>query len=166
MRTCSQPNCTKPHRAKGLCSTHYNHAYQPQRHAARPTQCVVCGTGVMRPYRSDRMPTCSVVCRTLLSFGACSENSSYEWESDAMQRARKAGARVVERVERRAVFDRDSWVCYLCHTSLDPQADVFDPLSATVDHVVPLSLAGEHTMANVRCACLGCNSRKQDHEAA
>lgn len=71
----------------------------------------------------------------------------------------------MEPVDRLEVFQRDGWTCYLCDTELDPASHPFDLLSATVDHVIPLSRGGEHSMANVRCACLGCNSRKQDRAA-
>ena len=31
-RTCSLPDCSNRHQARGLCSTHYNHKFQPDRH--------------------------------------------------------------------------------------------------------------------------------------
>jgi 5-methylcytosine-specific restriction endonuclease McrA len=60
------------------------------------------------------------------------------------------------------VHERDQWTCYLCGLPVDPDADCFQPNSPTVDHVIPLSARGEHTMTNCRCACLSCNSSKQD----
>mgnify|MGYP002143178026 CR=1 FL=1 len=40
---CDEPGCTKPHRARGKCATHYNQRYAPDRHR-RTTVCVHCGT--------------------------------------------------------------------------------------------------------------------------
>lgn len=38
-----------------------------------------------------------------------------------------------------------------------PMVD-YNPNAATVDHIVPLSLGGTHTIENVRCVCHLCNS--------
>lgn len=35
-------------------------------------------------------------------------------------------------------------------------------MSASVDHIVPLSRGGEHSMNNVQCAHLSCNCSKSD----
>jgi 5-methylcytosine-specific restriction endonuclease McrA len=35
-------------------------------------------------------------------------------------------------------------------------------MSASVDHIIPLVLGGEHSMANVQAAHLVCNLRKGD----
>jgi hypothetical protein len=149
MRLCSLPSCSKPHRARGLCSTHYNDAYQPDRHAARPTACTICATVIVRPARSDRRPTCSPVCRAILQFGSPGWGG-YDWAIDAADRARKAGAVVVEIFTREQVFVRDRLVCYLCTEPVDLSLPQFDPGSATVDHVVPLSRGGQHALANAR----------------
>jgi hypothetical protein len=165
-RSCSRPGCGKPLRARGLCSTHYNQAHQPTRHAAKPVACAICGKQVMRPTSSDRRPACSVRCRRAIQYGQGGvEGSGYSWASDAARRARLAGAQVIELFDRLDVFERDRWTCYLCCLPTDPHASPFSPSSPTVDHVVPLSAGGHHTMANARTACLGCNSSKQDRPA-
>ncbi|WP_078569258.1 HNH endonuclease [Streptomyces sp. NTK 937] len=58
------------------------------------------------------------------------------------------------------VFVRDAWTCSLCNGPVDAAAAWPDPESASVDHVVPLSRGGSHTMANVMTAHLRCNLRK------
>ncbi|WP_405883655.1 HNH endonuclease [Streptomyces sp. NBC_01384] len=101
-----------------------------------------------------------------MQFGpAAAHTGSYDWSTDAVKRAELAGASVIDRFDRLQVFERDGWVCYRCEQPTDPDVSPFDPTSPTVDHVVPLSKDGEHTLANVRCCCLGCNSSKQDHAA-
>ena len=165
-RSCTRSACGKPLRARGLCSTHYNQAHQPARHAAKPTACAVCGTPVMRPPSSDRQPACSVRCRRVIQHGpGGASGPGYSWASDAAGRARQAGAQVIEPFDRLEVFERDGWVCYLCRLPTDPHASPFSPSSPTVDHVVPLSAGGAHALANARTACLGCNSAKQGRPA-
>jgi 5-methylcytosine-specific restriction endonuclease McrA len=162
-KRCTEPGCGRPLRARGLCSTHYNRAHRPGNHDRRPTSCVVCGQVVERFTDRCRSPCCSPECRTLLQHGAATVES-YDWALAAIKRARKAGCQVIDRVERDAVLMRDGYACYLCGIDTSIATSPFDPGSATVDHVVPLSKGGEHTMANVRCACLGCNSSKRDQE--
>ncbi|MEU4570846.1 HNH endonuclease [Micromonospora sp. NPDC023956] len=67
--------------------------------------------------------------------------------------------------DRSDVFVRDQWTCQICGLPTDVTASPFDPASPTVDHVVPLSKGGEHTLANTQCSHLGCNSSKSDHAA-
>ena len=37
-----------------------------------------------------------------------------------------------------------------------------DPEAASVDHIVPLSLGGDDTKANIQLAHFGCNCRKRN----
>lgn len=59
------------------------------------------------------------------------------------------------------VYERDGWVCGICTDPVDPALRYPDPMSASLDHVVPLSLGGSHTMDNVRLAHLRCNTVRQ-----
>jgi 5-methylcytosine-specific restriction endonuclease McrA len=40
--------------------------------------------------------------------------------------------------------------------------DPFDCNAATIDHIVPFVLGGDHSRANVQTLCLSCNSSKSD----
>jgi 5-methylcytosine-specific restriction endonuclease McrA len=71
----------------------------------------------------------------------------------------------VEEFAPRDVYERDGWACRLCSLPIDPTVAWPDSMSASVDHVVPLSKGGEHSMANTQAAHLGCNSRKGDRLA-
>lgn len=59
-RTCATPGCDKPHRARGLCSTHYNRTYAPDRHRTDKV-CEACGTGYTTTRTNGRY--CSLACR-------------------------------------------------------------------------------------------------------
>lgn len=67
-----------------------------------------------------------------------------------------------ERFTPRYVYDRDGWTCGLCRLPVDPGLAWPHPMSASVDHILPLSRGGSHTLANAQCAHLSCNSRKRD----
>lgn len=162
-RTCSLPGCEKRHVARGLCSTHYNRARYSaeERHPHELRSCVICGTTVRRRVDNRHAPTCSVDCRYLVQFGEREAvESAYTWRRDAVDRARDYGAVIVEVFDRVEIFERDGWRCQLCGITCR-QPSPFDRCAATVDHVVPLALGGEHSRANAQTACLSCNGRKQ-----
>ena len=63
---------------------------------------------------------------------------------------------------REEIFERDGWVCQLCDEPIDPTIRYEDDPGecATIDHVVPLSLGGDDTPANVQAAHGSCNYGK------
>ena len=81
---------------------------------------------------------------------------------DARRRMRMELADHAEPVVPADVHARDGWTCQLCLLPIDPEVAWPDPMSASVDHVLPLALGGGHSMANVQSAHLGCNSSKGD----
>ncbi|MGO2411608.1 HNH endonuclease [Glutamicibacter arilaitensis] len=64
-RTCTIDGCTKPHRAKGYCGTHYGKYVQKDRHKPRQITCVYCGAVTMKHSGGGRKygQTCSEECR-------------------------------------------------------------------------------------------------------
>lgn len=60
-RTCGEPGCTKPIRARGLCSTHYNQQHQPNRHTGYLIACLACGVEHRSARQHGRF--CSLTCR-------------------------------------------------------------------------------------------------------
>jgi 5-methylcytosine-specific restriction endonuclease McrA len=67
-----------------------------------------------------------------------------------------------EEFSRSAVFERDQWRCGICGQKVDRLLKWPDPMSATLDHVVPISLGGEHSAANTRLAHARCNIRRNN----
>lgn len=57
------------------------------------------------------------------------------------------------------VYERDGWVCQLCKKKVNRKLKHPHPLSASLDHIVPLSRGGSHTMNNVHLTHLICNLR-------
>lgn len=58
-RTCTEPGCDKAHRARGLCSTHYNQQ-KPDRHQRYQINCAWCGKDHETPRGNGRF--CSLGC--------------------------------------------------------------------------------------------------------
>lgn len=85
--------------------------------------------------------------------------------ADAEQRrnARKRG-QVGEPYSREEIFDRDGWTCYLCGDDIDPALRRPNVMSASIDHVKPLSKSGLDCTTNVRASHLLCNVRKNAKE--
>lgn len=80
------------------------------------------------------------------------------------RRALKAGSSAGPAFSNADVFERDGWVCGLCGEPVSPDVVYPAPLSASLDHVVPLSRGGAHSFANSQLAHLACNVRKGARE--
>ena len=103
----------------------------------------------------------------------CREIANKVRKSSATTRANKAAAKVrrrlrvrqarVERFDPIAVLERDGWSCYICGIETPMfKRGTHEPDAPEVDHVIPLAVGGEHSMANCRCACRSCNGLKAD----
>lgn len=62
---------------------------------------------------------------------------------------------------RRAIYERDGWVCQLCNGAIDFDATEHAD-RASLDHIVPQSHGGSHDPSNLRMAHVGCNARRGD----
>jgi hypothetical protein len=63
------------------------------------------------------------------------------------------------------IYERDGWRCGLCGATVDRTIVYPNPMSASLDHRMPIARGGGHTRDNVQLAHLGCNSRKRDRAA-
>jgi len=80
-------------------------------------------------------------------------------QASQRRRALKKGA-TAEKVNNLAVFERDGWVCGICSRPVDQDVSWPDPMSPSLDHILPLSRGGAHAMSNVQLAHLACNVSK------
>lgn len=110
---CDEPGCTKPHRARGKCSTHYNRLYAPKRHQ-RTITCQHCGAQHQTTSSSSRY--CSLSCRD--AAGLAPDG----WLHDSIRRATFVAG--LTALRRRIAAILDNWLanaarqCADCHTSI------------------------------------------------
>lgn len=83
---------------------------------------------------------------------------------DERRRARKVRA-PFDDFDSAEIYERDGWVCGICSDPVDHALTYPDPMSASLDHIEPLSLGGSHTRDNSRCAHLRCNIRRGNRVA-
>ena len=84
---------------------------------------------------------------------------SYKRAQSRKRRARKRNAHN-ETVYLQVIAQRDKYKCHICRRNVKMNLDNTDKYSPTMDHLIPLSLGGDHTYANIRLAHRTCNSSK------
>jgi 5-methylcytosine-specific restriction endonuclease McrA len=72
------------------------------------------------------------------------------------------GASITERFDAAEIYERDGWTCALCGRPIDRNLSYPDRLSASLDHIVPVSKGGQHTRENTQAAHFTCNTSKRD----
>jgi 5-methylcytosine-specific restriction endonuclease McrA len=84
------------------------------------------------------------------------------------RRAAAAGVPAVKGITKQALRDRHGDLCCYCGAVMDfePGDRTYNPLRASIEHVVSLSAGGAHDWHNVRLACLACNIGKHGHRSA
>ena len=126
-----------------------------QERADRP--CLVCGSKM----DSRKLSYCSKSCRD---------------KSDVTQKIRRSVGRAYQAAKRATtvvqfdpldVLKRDKWTCQLCKVKT-PQMlrGTYDPRAPEVDHIIPLSKQGPHTLWNTQCLCRKCNRSKSNKTIA
>jgi HNH endonuclease len=63
------------------------------------------------------------------------------------------------RENRLKVFERDQYQCRYCREQLTAY-------TVTIDHVIPVSAGGDHSLGNLVTACMPCNARKNKKSIA
>jgi len=131
-RTCSVDGCTRTHRARGLCSTHYNQANYTadQRHAKTMARCTWCGVEHVKEKGRERRYGglfCSLACR---DFWRKATGTNPEPTAEARRRGlevrngrRSLAIRKLARAER-GTTGTSTWVAGLCHWCRTPFVSV------------------------------------------
>lgn len=130
-------------RCAALHTTEKNRKNKPP---LAPRTCLWCGNEVRRGSR--RFYYCSYTC--------------YRRMHTRLHHLRRRGLkRKRQRISLVAIYKRDRGRCGLCGGRVLKHLRPNHPRSATIDHIVPLALGGDHTLDNVQLAHFACNSRKR-----
>ena len=143
------------------CSKRCKMAWHRKRNAPGP-HCRVSSAPKPRTWRSGRCPECGewFVCTGISKTKFCSRDCLKK----TCKRRRRAMVKGVgyKTLRYSVIAERDKWTCQLCGEPIDRTAKVPHPLSPTLDHIIPLSVGGEHCEENSQMAHFICNSRKGD----
>ena len=80
-------------------------------------------------------------------------------EIQSAKRSRRRNV-VTEKVTLNSLKQKAAGKCGICLESLDFSLIFPNPFSISIDHIIPLSLGGNHTEDNLQLAHLQCNTRK------
>jgi len=124
---------------------------------------------VAKPVPTRRMRACSYCGAEVMmtSVQASCRSNACRLAHNAARNRKHASARraIIRGVESEVfepldIFERDSWKCQLCGDAVDRKLRWPDPMSASLDHIVPLSRGGVHIPSNTQCSHLVCNVRR------
>jgi 5-methylcytosine-specific restriction endonuclease McrA len=138
-----------------------NLSYRKQRTSSNCLRCRVA----YFPSRKRNAGFCSRVCANANSGDArriYPTSNIGQRAHGAAYRARKKGA-VVEKFDPVEVFERDGWRCGICRGRINKHLQFPDKLSASIDHIVPISNGGDHSRRNTQASHWLCNSRKSSY---
>lgn len=93
----------------------------------------------------------------------CTDECSTRHNRRASKGRRRARLRSADNdnVNPFAIFDRDGWRCRLCGVKTPKKLrGTTDARAPELDHILPLSQGGTHTLDNVQCSCRKCNGAK------
>lgn len=171
---CTAEGCPNPPHARGMCATHWRrdkaerdpewHEHEKAKrrewHASDPDRVAE----YRRRYRARHLDA------TIERVAKWREANPDRVMLNNWQRRRRGYGlpeNVVDVVHPDVIWERDGGACQICGDPIDPGLDYRDPMSATVDHVVPVvEPAAEHSYANTQLAHFDCNRRKYVSEGA
>lgn len=122
----------------------YKYRYEPVGPFAKT--CRVCGDDYESTQQKSKF--CSK---------RCEGKSPKRKARSAARRGATAGPSDFSSAE---IAERDGWVCGLCGSGIPKRHRWPQPLSLSIDHIVPVSFGGEHSARNVQASHLRCNQSK------
>jgi 5-methylcytosine-specific restriction endonuclease McrA len=123
--------------------------------------CKVCGNFVGYALLGRPKSFCSKECQRI-SWKKTDKALATRRRIRAARKAKIKAAKV-ELFDPIDVLKRDGWKCKSCGI-YTPKAKrgTYDNDAPEVDHIIPLSKGGEHSMANTQCLCRKCNLVKSN----
>jgi 5-methylcytosine-specific restriction endonuclease McrA len=74
------------------------------------------------------------------------------------KRAQRKNA-IIEKFSAAEIYERDHWTCQLCHKPVNKKLHWPNPMSPTLDHIIPISKGGAHERRNTQLAHARCNMK-------
>lgn len=144
---------------KTYCSRQHKEQARQYRKRAREGRVYV--------YRTLTCPTCKTEFETRKANQTYCNEQCRDWMARQVKRDRDREY-VNKRTDafKRRIYWRDNGNCHLCNTHIDTKLSHPDPFSFSIDHVIPRSKQGSHSIDNLRAAHLVCNIRRQDKPIA
>jgi len=155
MITC--PQCGKTFKRRGgktYCT--YECYIESKRQKEQISKCPICGQEFTQ--RGNKRKYCSHSCSTKAQSEVYRRNT-------ATRRAQCATNGRVKKIDPKSIFERDGWRCQICGKKVDKRLYHIKGTkryanAPSLDHIIPISKGGDHTRANVQCACYLCNCKK------
>ena len=82
-------------------------------------------------------------------------------ERSSLRRALTSDAFVAS-IDREVIYARDNYTCQWCGKKVNMKKKWPDPMSPSLDHILPLSKGGTHEAKNVQLTHMLCNLRKNN----
>jgi len=130
------------------------------RNTAITKQCEICGQDYHPRPNMAITYTCSKACKRKRDALNKRKNGYKKRINESRQI--KVSATESEYIDREAIYERDGWTCQVCGKKVKRELKYPNPMSASLDHILPFALGGSHTRANVQLAHLRCNFKKSD----
>jgi HNH endonuclease len=136
-----------------------------------PSPCELCGSPYAPGPRTRGKPQqrfCSKSCAQAWRNGARPpytrvQDGDYGTARNARKRRRlRVRAETWDGVSDAQILERDGWRCGICRTRIGKSFKHPHPRSASIDHIIPLSMGGDDTAANKRAAHLACNCGRRN----
>lgn len=139
--------------------------------------CTICGKAFLVRRANPGVECCGLKCGNRLAWERSVAAGTYRGPPEKIYTDKKSRVRnqnvkrrlrlrgssiTIDRIDRNTIFERDGWRCGLCHKRVDKKLVWPHPKSASEDHIIPISDGGLHIAANLQCAHLICNLRKNN----
>ncbi|MEU8334800.1 HNH endonuclease [Micromonospora tulbaghiae] len=141
------------------CKRQRQYAYMRSRttQARANATCIDCCQPVHAKRKGPRRPRCAA-CRIIRQREIARVHAAVHGHA---RRAKMRGAEA-EKFTKQSIFDRDGWRCGICCKRIPRHLTHPHSLSASLDHIIPLSKGGPHTRANTRASHLRCNLKRSN----
>lgn len=147
----------QPNRRK-FCS---HSCWRTYTYRIRDGRCKTCSTDIDDPqHRRSFCDECRDA-RHREQYAAWRRGYRSRYGKSYRARARQHGVEY-ELINRTKVFNRDGWNCGICRKPINRRLKPPHPMSASLDHIQPMSHGGNHTYVNVQAAHHICNSLKSN----